>query len=50
MYGRPPKVMKISPQKARAIIDYQLERKTALSMPRIPTAPLLPSITCSANA
>ena len=30
MYGEPPVVKKISPQKARAIIEYQLDRKAAL--------------------
>ena len=30
MYGEPPAVKKISPQKARAIIEYQLDRKAAL--------------------
>ena len=31
MYGEPPAVRKISPQKARAIIDYQLDRKATLN-------------------
>lgn len=30
MYGELPAVKKISPQKARAIIEYQLDRKAAL--------------------
>ena len=30
MYGNPPEVRKISPQKARAIIEYHEERKVAL--------------------
>ena len=31
MYGELPAVKKISPQKARAIIEYQLDRKATLS-------------------
>ena len=30
MFGETPAVRKISPQKARAIIEYQLDRKAAL--------------------
>ena len=30
MYGEPPEVRKISPQRARAIIAYHMERKAAL--------------------
>ena len=30
MHGEPPEVRKISPQKARAIIEYHLERKASL--------------------